>query len=214
VSVLIFLGVLGCRESSKIAPERSPRGSASAAPVASTLAPAKPERTKEPSRRPKPALAAPVGGRYALAIPNAANGVIEIVIADRPTACGPHRDFPSNCEPAWRVRIDLPPEQQKPGEYLLGDELTPFSYRDAQGKSGGGVWGEGVDCANLGGHFDGVLEIVAIDSFGITGNLTGAGAADGPFRAERCPSCKGTGMACTANAECCMNHCGEGGCSP
>jgi hypothetical protein len=54
---------------------------------------------------------------------------------------------------------------------------------------------------------DGVLEIVAIEPDAVVGTLTGAGEADGPFRAGRCPSCKGTGMACTTNGECCNDFC-------
>jgi hypothetical protein len=212
VSALASLGALaGCRNDSRISPEPPGKAAPTAAPVSTVQAPNSVEKTTPPA--PKRPATAPLGQRDARATPNAANGSIEIVIADRPTECGPHKEFPATCEPAWRIRIDLPPEQQQPGEYLLGDDLTPFSYRDAQGKSRAGAWEEGVDCANLGGHFDGVLEIAAIDATGITGNLTGAGEADGPFHARRCPSCKGTGLACSNDAECCNNLC-QGTCKP
>jgi hypothetical protein len=213
VLVVALGGLGGCRDKSQVSPEpiqREPvRVNPAPKPVAS-VPPAEPVVKKAPKR---PATSPVAGTRYFRATPNAANGWIELVISDRPTACGPHQEFPSTCEPAWRVRIDLAPEHQRPGEYVLGDELSPFSYRDAQGKSVG-VWGGGVDCANLGGHFDGVLEITSIDSGGITGTLVGAGPADGPFRAERCPACRGTGMRCTSDAECCNGSCSGGTCPP
>ncbi len=151
--------------------------------------------------------------RPALATPNTSTGAIEIVIPDRPSHCGPLQEFPRSCEKAWRVRIELAPEYQRPAKYQLGPELLPWSYRDAQGKSGG-AWGEGTDCKNLGDHLAGSLEIVALDADGITGALSGAGEADGPFRAQRCPSCNGTGMECTSNSECCNDFCYAGKCQP
>ena len=151
--------------------------------------------------------------RQATATPNAANGYIEIVIDERSASCGSYAPFPPTCEPAWRIRLDLAPEHQRVGRYVLGPERYPFSYRDAQGPSGG-VWGAGTQCKNLGDHFVGSLEIVAIDADGISGILSGAGDADGPFRAQRCPSCKGTGDACTGNAECCNDFCHAGRCQP
>jgi hypothetical protein len=151
--------------------------------------------------------------REAIATPNVANGHIEIAFGEPRAACGPYVAFPSTCEPAWRVRIELMPEQQRAGRYALGPDLSPFSYRDAQG-SPGGVWDKGAHCKNLGGNVVGSLEIVAIDDEGISGVLSGVGEADGPFRARRCPSCKGTGNACSSNGECCNDFCYEGRCQP
>jgi hypothetical protein len=205
---LASLGALaGCRQGATISPE-GPRGSP---PPGRPSAAAHAGPVAEPSSADERAPAH-TGPRFALATPNAANGFIELVLSDRPTACGPHRAFPETCEPAWRVRITLSPEHQRPGEYLLGEARSPFSYRDAQGPSGG-AWGAGVQCQNLGGHFDGVLSIVAIESDAIVGTLRGGGEADGPFRASRCPACKGTGLSCASNAECCNDLC-ETTCQP
>lgn len=151
--------------------------------------------------------------RSANATPNSANGSIELVFTEQPTPCGPYQPFPKSCEPAWRIRIDLMPEQQRPGDYALGPEAALFAYRDAQGKAGG-VWETGAACQNLGGAVVGTLKIVAIDAEGISGVLSGTGDADGPFRARRCSACKGTGQACTNNTECCNDFCHAGRCQP
>jgi hypothetical protein len=161
----------------------------------------------------EPAAPQATQARPATATPNAATGSIELVLSDAPAQCGPYVPFPKTCDPAWRVRIDLTPEYQQPGQYRLGPDLSPFSYRDAQGKSGG-VWAAGAHCKNLGSHFVGTLQIVSIDTEGISGVLSGAGEADGPFRAQRCPACQGTGQACTSNAECCNDYCEAERCQP
>jgi hypothetical protein len=203
---------VGCLGAGAVTPQRlepPTSGSGPASTVASSperLAPPSPQATDVPSL----ATAAP---REAIATANVANGHIEIVIGDPRASCGPHVPFPSTCEPAWRIRIDLMPEHQRSGRYALGPELSPFSYRDAQGSSAG-VWEAGAQCKNLGGHIVGNLEIVAIDDDGISGVLSGAGEADGPFRAQRCPSCKGTGNACSKNGECCTDFCHRGRCQP
>ena len=213
VRVLVLGSTLhgGCREIARISPERSPLGDAGA-----LLPPSPSERPKADktlSTQPKPQAASQVGGRFARATPNTGSGSIELVLADHPIPCGAYQPFPKTCEPAWRIRIELEPTHQQVGEYLLGEELSPFSYKDAQGKSSG-VWEPGVDCKNLGSHFDAVLEITSIEASAITGTLTGAGDADGSFRAERCPSCKGVRMSCTSNAECCNDLCWNGRCQP
>jgi hypothetical protein len=209
---LVSLSLLGgCRETTRISPERSAPGDAGVVPERST--PERPKPANALSTQAKRPAMSGGGGRFALATPDAASGTIELVITDRPTLCGPHQPFPKTCEPAWRIRISLGLEHQQPGEYLLGEELSPFSYRDAQGKADG-VWGAGVNCRNLGGHFDGVLEIASIEPSAITGSLTGAGEADGSFRAERCPSCNGRGMSCESNADCCADLCWNGRCQP
>lgn len=213
-ATIVIGGVLGggCLGAPGVTPQ-PPAGAqagpepASAAPIP-TEKPA-PESPNTPSG-PPPAASAP---RQAIATPNAANGQIGLVIADSLAACGPLTSFPSTCEPAWRIRIDLQAEHQRPGRYALGPELSPFSYRDAQGPSGG-AWGKGSDCKNLGGHIVGSLQILAIDEQGISGVLSGAGEADGPFRAQRCPSCLGTGNACSSNRECCNDFCYSGRCQP
>lgn len=151
--------------------------------------------------------------RAALATPNAGNGWIELVIPDRASACGPLQHFPKSCEPAWRVRISLAPEHQKPGTYQLGPDLQPFAYRDGQDKDVG-AWVEGHNCKNTGGDVVGWLHLVAIESDGIMGVLSGAGEADGPFKALRCPTCKGTGLRCGKHSDCCNEYCEAGRCIP
>jgi hypothetical protein len=194
VALLIAGAALGCRDN-QIAPEHPAAGGtvSSAAPPTASVDFSK--------------------ARAALATPNAATGTIELVIPDRPTSCGPLQQFPKTCERASRVRIDLTPAHQHPGTYPLGPELSPWSYRDAQDKSGG-AWGAGKNCQNLGDHFVGSLQIVSIESDELFGVLSGTGELDGPFRAQRCASCKGTGMECTTNAECCNDFCHEGRCQP
>jgi hypothetical protein len=185
-------------------PQAQPASTPAAAP--DRPAPASPEATDTP-------LPAALPLREAIATPNVANGYIEIVLGDPRASCGPLVPFPSTCEPAWRIRIDLAPEQQRSGRYALGPELSPFSYRDAQGPRAG-AWETGKGCKNLGGPIVGSLEIVAIDEQGISGVLSGTGEADGPFRAQRCPSCQGTGNACSKNSECCNDFCHAGRCQP
>jgi hypothetical protein len=217
VSAFLMVSVVtgGCKQAPCLSPEPPGGAKARQEPALTTSAPrtrVAPEESDDASAPQRPSSALD-GARSALATPNAANGCIEIVLTDLPAPCGPHRPFPATCDPAWRVRIDLMPEHQRPGRYALGPELAPFSYRDAQGKAGG-IWQEGAQCKNLGAPFVGSLEILAIDATSITGILSGAGEADGPFRAQRCPACNGTGMACTSNAECCNDFCHEGRCQP
>jgi hypothetical protein len=208
-ALVLFVGTVGggCLSAAGAGPKAARPKSPPAAPAATTQA--APKRSEDAGKPSTPASAP----RQAIATPNSANGHIEIVIDERSATCGALVPFPSTCEPTWRVRLDLAPEHQRAGRYALGPELSPFSYRDAQGPTGG-VWEAGAQCRNLGDHFTGSLEIVAIDADGINGVLSGAGAADGPFRARRCPSCRGVGEACTMSGECCNDFCHAGRCQP
>jgi hypothetical protein len=210
--LLLLLGVSACRDLppsgvDNVGPTPPPRdelpGTESRTEGATAGAPSAVETTA-----PVPAAARP-----AFAVPNTGNGFIDLTIPDRPANCGALLEFPPKCEPAWRIRLSIPPALQRPGVYRLAEEGELFSYRDGQAPSGG-AWVKGARCENTGGHFDGTLEISSIDPTGITGVLSGAGAADGPFRAERCAACTGTGMACSADAECCNHYCFKGRCQP
>jgi hypothetical protein len=162
----------------------------------------------QPEPRSASAVSSP-SARAALATPDSGSGYIHLVIPDREARCGPLEELPRNCEPAWRIRIDLSPEAQRPGRYPLSSDSPIFSYRDAQGKSQAGAWVQGQNCENLSGHVNGSLEIISIDADSILGVLQGAGVADGPFRALRCPACLGVGMDCQSDAQCCNNLCGR-----
>jgi hypothetical protein len=157
-----------------------------------------------------PDRAAPVG--RALAVPDAGSGWIRVTIAESPPTgtCEAWTPPPKGCPTTSRLRLEIPPEKQQPGQYVLGGRGGMFAYRDAQAPRSG-AWATG--CENLGADVTGELSIEAIDADGITGTLSGTGASDGPFRALRCPSCKGTGMECSSNAECCNSLC-EGTCKP
>ena len=170
-------------------------------------------RTNNRSRHQSPPLLRPLQPppRLAIAAPNAATRAIGIVITEPPGQCGPLQPFPPSCEPVWRIRIDIMPEQQQPGQYALGPAYRCLPTGTLRVKPA--VPGEPArTCKNLGSDVVGTLTIVAIDAAGISGVLSGAGEADGPFRAERCPACGGTGQACTGNAECCNDYCYEGRC--
>lgn len=214
VLAVVSVTVAGCGDAARVPPNPPTQSSAAVeaqqAPCAKDAAPRDLAPPKEPTVL---APAAPHAVRIANATPNAASGSIELVFSEQPMPCGPYAPFPKSCEPTWRIRIDLTPEQQRAGEYALGPDIVPFAYRDAQGKAGG-VWEGGIACKNLGGHVVGTLTIEAIDAEGISGTLSGAGEADGPFRARRCPSCKGTGQACTSNDQCCNDLCHAGHCQP
>jgi hypothetical protein len=129
-----------------------------------------------------------------------------VVIPDRPATCENRGALPPDCEPAWRIRIDLPPDAQRVGRYPLAEGSAVFAYRDAQAKAQG-AWVAGQHCKNLGANVTGELEIVAVESHAIRGVLRAAGYADVSFRAERCAACLGTGVACRTDAECCNAFC-------
>jgi hypothetical protein len=211
-STIAFASVLvgGCLGAGGVASQPPEGAKPRPVPAPAATFPAEPA---PPSPHPAGAAAPVTPPREAIATPNAGNGHVELVIEESGAACGPYLPFPSNCEPTWRIRIDLTPADQRPGVHALGPGLSPFAYRDAQGPPGG-VWQKGTTCENLGDNVVGTLEILAIDERSISGVLSGAGKADGPFHARRCPSCKGTGNACTSNGECCNDFCHSGRCQP
>ena len=161
----------------------------------------------------KPAAALQPQGWYGgIARLNAGNGEIEVVIADHPISCASRFDFPDACEAAWRIRFYLPVERQRSGPHALG-EGDLFAYRDAQAPPAAGPWGSGAACQNLGGQVTGELVIGEIDHWGISGTISDGAGLSATFDADRCPSCKGTGMACSTDAECCNDFC-DGSCQP
>jgi hypothetical protein len=150
----------------------------------------------------------------ALATPDAGSGWIEITIAEQETTCEKRMTFPADCVPASRIRISLPPELQTPGTHRFGASPGVFGYRDAQGPTPG-AWEKGARCSNLGTPIDnGSLTIESINASEIAIRLEGTRVGDGRFTALRCSSCKGTGMRCSSDRECCASNCGGGTCHP
>src|SRR5688572_14253666 len=103
-SAIWMIGVLtaACLDAARVSP-KPPRASQ----AASDGVPASSSAQEQPAlETPNPENgAAPVleGARSAIATPNTANGSIEIVITERPPACGRLEPFPATCESAWRV---------------------------------------------------------------------------------------------------------------
>ena len=117
--------------------------------------------------------------------------------------------IPSGCAPAWRIRLDLSPEQQIEGAQPIGPDAA-FAYLDAQKPSGG------TYCSNAdAGDLSGILRIEHLGDTEVRGSLCGTGSHDGTFTAHLCcTACKGTGMACSSDSECCTKFCGGGTCDP
>jgi hypothetical protein len=162
---------------------------------------------KEPEAAAPTATFSIASARPALAKQDLRTGTLTSVIPDRELSCAAPNKLPPNCERAWHIRLELPVEAQREGRYQLEGETGLFAYRDAQDKNIAGPWGAGAGCRNLGAEVSGTLQIVGIDAEGINGILSGAAEADGPFRAVRCPGCRGTGMACKNVAQCCNDAC-------
>lgn len=158
----------------------------------------------------------------ALAIPHGNTGVIEIVLAEYPVSCAYWTDptFAKDCG-AWRARINLPPQNQKPGAYKVGQE---FAYLDRSADPTAGRKDAGTCSGVSGGNLDGTIGIVSVDSKVIVGSLCETATTDnnpknralidGTFTAKLCPACSMTGTACKSNAECCTGNCSGGHCNP
>jgi hypothetical protein len=135
------------------------------------------------------------------------DGSLRVNLSSSDATCADPLHFPSGCAPAWRLRLQIPPEQQKPGTYALDLDSAIFAYLDQQAPSGG------TQCQNLGTDYAATLVISEIDGTQVAGSLCGNPKVEGTFTASVCSSCKGTGESCTADAECCLQLC-TGMCQP
>lgn len=154
-------------------------------------------------------VATMAGALSAIAIRDESNDRLEVDVSSDPAAtCGDKYHFPGDCGPAWRVRLDLAPEEQTVGDHAIGPNAA-FAYVDQQGPP------QGDFCENLGHDLVGMLRIVELTETSFRASLCGTGEHDGTVTANLCcGACKGTGQACVTDEQCCALFCYEGTCQP
>ena len=135
-------------------------------------------------------------------------GPLEIEINSAAGTCENRHFVPDGCSNAWRVRIDLFPQPGAVGTYPIGPSgVFGRVYARTVGDAG--------ECANLDHDLSGTLTVTQIDEHEVRGSICGSGEHDGTFTASVCcAACKGTGVACSSNGECCNGYCGSGTCDP